>query len=245
MIEQLLRLLPPERVEGVVFACVLLGAVVGTATLLLGGLRSRAAMTLIMMCLGLAFGRALPGWRGWSTEPNATAMLGAVLGAVLGFILHRLWIALGIGCLAAIVAAVVVWFQAEGPRYFEAPPMEQGVTVWAYGHTLWQQAPQAFRDNLLLACAPVVGVFALLGFIFRRVGIALFYALAGSMLLAVSLLIGEASGRMPGLKNLLPKLIELRVLLFAAVVLLGTLVQLSLIRTAGRATPSPLPADDS
>jgi len=230
-----------------VFGLVLLGAVMGAATLLLGGLRSRAAITLLVMCAGIAIGRAMPWWFGWSTEPNATAILGAIVGAALGFLLHRFWIAVGVGYCAAILAAVVVWYQADGPHTFALPPLEAGQTAQEYAHLAWEHTPRMFRDNLVVTCAPIFLVFAVLAFIFHRVAVALFYSLWGAMLLSASLLLGEVSGRMPQIKNLLPALIELRVLLFAGMVLLGTLVQLSLIRPKRPAQPAApaLPEDDS
>jgi hypothetical protein len=246
MVQQLLSLLPQDQVAAIVFSLVVFGVVMGASTLLLGGLRARGSMTILLMCVGIAVGRALPGWLGWTTEPNATAILGALIGAVLGFVLHRLWTALGLGLLAAVLAAVVLWFQVDGPRQFSPPEMPPESGAMLYLKRVWVSLPAEFHNNLLLVMAPIHIVTAVTGFIFSRIGAALFYALGGAIILAVALLFGEASGHMPGIQALLPALIEIRVLLFAAIVLLGTLVQLAMMEKHHRPKkPRPLPEDDS
>jgi hypothetical protein len=246
MVQQLLNLLPQDRVAEFVFSFVVFGAVMGLATLFLGSLRRRAAATLMLMCLGILMGRGLHAWYGWGGEPNATAILGAVVGGVLGFLLHRLWIAIGLGVVAALLAACVLWFQLEAARQVEAPRLEAGMGLLDHLSLCWSRVPEDFQSVLPLVTAPAFLIFAVFGFVFVRLGSAMFFATAGAMVLAASLLLGETSGHMPQIGSMLPQLIELRVLLFAAVVLLGTLVQWLLVKPdKARKKPAAAPEDDS
>ena len=247
MVEQLLSLVPAEQVRTVLLAVVLTGSMLGAATLLLGGLRSRFMMCLLLLVAGTIAGHSVPQWFGLRIEPNATAILGAIVMGILGFAFHRLWVALGLGLMVAGLAGVMLWFNLDAGRLFHAPAAEQGMTVASYMQLCWEQAPPVFKAKTPLVCAAAGLAGLVVGLLLTRLGTALFYSIMGTSILFLSLLFGEASGQMPTASYLLPEVSEMRVVLFAGFVLLGTLVHLATmprpLSAAGR--PQPKPEDDS
>ena len=247
MVQELLSLVPADQVRTTLLAVVLTGSMLGAATLLLGGLRSRFMMCLLLLVGGTLAGHSVPEWFGLRIEPNATAILGAIVMGILGFAFHRVWVAIGLGMMLGGLAGVILWFKLDAGRLFHAPAAEQGMTVASYVLLCWDQAPPIFKAKL-----PVVGAAAglaglVVGMLLNRVGTAFFYSILGTSILFLSLLFGEASGQMPTASYLLPEVSEMRVVLFAGFVLLGTMVHLATmprpLPAGGRAEPKP--EDDS
>ena len=247
MVQQLLNLVPAEQVRSLLLAVVLTGSIIGAATLLLGGLRSRFMMCLLLLVAGTIAGHSVPGWFSLRIEPNATAILGAIVMGILGFAFHRVWVAVGLGLMVAGLAAVILWFNLDAGRSFQSPAATQGMTVASYMRLCWDQAPAVFKAKAPMVCA-LAGLAGLaVGMLLNRFGTALFYSILGTSILFLSLLFGEASGQMPTASYLLPEVAEMRVVLFAGFVLLGTMVHLATMprsrKAAGR--PQPKPEDDS
>lgn len=246
MVQQLLSLFPADQLGTIVTSIVLTGAVIGAATLLLGGLRSRFSITLLLLVVGAVVGRCIPAWLSLAIEPNATAMVGAMVLGILGFVFHRFWVAVWLGVVAASLAAAILWFRLGADRTFDAPSLEAGMTVSGYLGLCWHQMPHLFKADLPFVCIPLFLAGLVVGLLLEQVAVALLYALIGTSLLFSSLMFGEASEQMPSASYLLPRLGEMRIVLFAGFVLLGTLVQLVMMRKHQASTQSSeKPEDDS
>lgn len=247
MVQQLLSLVPPEQVRTVLLAIVLTGTIIGAATLLLGGMRSRFMISLLLLVVGVTIGHSAPAWFGLKIEPNAAAILGAIVMGILGFAFYRIWVAICLGLIVAGLAAVILWFNLGAGRSFHAPTAEHGMTLLAYLRLCWQHVPELYKASAPVVCIPVCLAGITVGLLLNRFGTALLYSLLGTSIMFLCLLFGEASGQMPSASYLLPDLTELRVLLFAAFVLLGILVHMATMPrprpAAGK--PQPKPEDDS
>lgn len=228
-------------------AVVLTGTIIGVATLLLGGMRSRFMMSLLLLVVGVTLGHSAPEWFGLKIEPNASAILGAIVLGILGFAFYRIWVAICLGLIVAGLAAVILWFNLGIPRSFQAPAAEHGMSVLGYLRACWEHVPAIYTTSVPPVCAPVFLAGVVVGLLLNRFGTALFYSLLGASIMFLCLLFGEASGQMPAATYLLPELAELRVVLFAAFVLLGILVHMATMpRPRGAAArPQPKPEDDS
>ncbi len=247
MVQQLLSLVPAEQVRTLLLAIVLTGTIIGAATLLLGGLRSRFMICLLMLVVGTLIGHSAPQWFGLRVEPNATAILGAIVMGILGFAFHRVWVAICLGLVVAGLAAVILWFNLDAGRSFQAPAAEHGMSVSAYLRLCWEHFPAAYRASVPVVCVPVCVAGFAVGLLLNRLGTALLYSILGTSIMFLCLLFGEASEQMPATSYLLPGLTELRVVLFAGFVILGTLVHLATMPRPRNAAsrPEPKPEDDS
>lgn len=209
------------------------GALAGLV-LWLGGARfGRSAVTLAMVSGGAVIGKMLPARMGWTIDPMATGIAGALVVGIAGYLLYRLWAALGLGLLLAIWAAWATWvLSGVGP--LSLPALTQETTLASFAGDLWHTVSPRMQFWLPIAGAAAGIIGTALGLLWCRVGEALLFSLLGTSLLILGTL-AALHLRWPAALERMPTAHGAQAGIAGALVAVGFSVQ---YRLAARAMPA-------
>jgi hypothetical protein len=200
--EQLLRMLPADPSGALITAIVAFGIAIGSLTALLGAMHSRPTMAVLLLALGALLGFGVPRWLRWDVDPSVCICIGAIGCGLLGFLLHRMSVALALGTLVTI-AVLLVFYDLTQP-FDSLPPnqvqIEEPLPVIALN--LWNAASPTFRSAAPWVAGSVFLVMAVIGYVFTKFGMALTYALGGTMMTLFFIRLGLASDKIHWLDSL-------------------------------------------
>lgn len=245
MVQELLNLLPDEVSTGALYALVGLAAA-GLGVWLLGARWSRPVVTLVLVAAGTLLGRALPGWMGWSIDPMGPAIGGALVLGLSGYILHRMWVGIALGGLLALWAAVGCWVMFSGEHAIDwssEPELVVESTPREIVQAQWEALPPELTSVLPWACGTALVLGATLAFMWPRVAVALLYSGLGVTLVAGCGLAAMHAAK-PDWIAMLPQQLWAQLAILAGMLLVGTLVQIRMLRPRKKSKDAEAEADD-
>jgi hypothetical protein len=231
----------PRRIGSAGAAIAVTSAAVGCGLWLAGARFSRPLLAFAATVGGGAIAYQTPRWFGWTIDPIAVAVLGAILTGVFGFLAHRWLAAAGLG----IVLAVWAIAEAVGPgglggQLFTAlVPRE---IVWAQLADFPNSVPNGIIELMLVAGGAGLIGGTTVALLWPRVGVTLFWTILGLTLTLVSAVVA-AKAVHPASLRLMPRPREEAVALLTLLGI-GMAVQWKMAfrkRPAGRPAKSPTP----
>jgi hypothetical protein len=174
MLQELSSLMPHQVGEFALWM-VMVGLALGGGLWLAGACFSRSIITLSLVAAGSFVGKWLPGWMGWSIDPMATAVGGAIALGISGYLLHQYWVGIGLGMVLAAWTAMLTWKDI--------------------GHSLnWREMEGWSSARLALSFAVwgagLTGIAAT--WLWPKVGQSLFYSITGlTLALAMALAVAQ------------------------------------------------------
>jgi len=219
MVQELTSLMPHQMGELALWMA-MAGVALGAGLWLAGTCFSRSIITLLLVAIGSFAGKRLPGWMGWSIDPMATAVGGAILLGISGYLLHQYWVGIGLGLVLAAWTALLTWKNSG-----------QGVS--------WREMEGWSSARLMLSFAVwgmgISGIAA--AWLWPKVGQSLFYSITGlTMVLAMALTIAQL-GR-AGWLQWVPAGKWAQYSSMASLVLVGVAVQWRLGSGSAKSSPS-------
>jgi len=187
LIQNLLPLLP-ERVGPVGMTALVGTSVFGCGLWLFGARFSRPLLALAASVGGGAIGYQSPHWLGWSVDPLAMAVLGALILGVFGFVAHLYLATLGLGMVAggwAMLAVVACVGLGNGWSWTDFAASDGWMD---YVSVLQRTVPSKLAIVLMYAGGVGLLIGSAFALIFRRLGVVFFWSLTGLSLLLLSVL---------------------------------------------------------
>ena len=219
MVQELSSLLPHQLGNPTLWMAVA-GIVIGAGMWLAGACFSRSIITLLMVAAGSLAGKWLPGWTGWSIDPMATAVGGAILLGISGYLLHQYWVGIGLGLVLAAWTALLTWKNSG-----------QGVS--------WREMEGWSSARLMLSFAVwgmgISGIAAT--WLWPKVGQSLFYSITG-VTLALAMAMTNAQLDRTGWLQWVPAEKWAQYSSMASLVLVGAMMQWRLGSGPEKSSPS-------
>jgi hypothetical protein len=202
VLQNLLPLLP--RRIGSAGAAIAFGlAAVGCGLWLAGARFSRPLLAIAATAGGGAIGFQSPHWFGWTIDPWAVAVLGALLLGVCGFLAHRWLAAAGLGVVLAAwgVLAAVTPSGLGGHLFAALIPRE---IIWAQLADFPNSIPNGIIELMLVAGGVGLVGGTTVALLWPRVGVTLFWTLLGLTLTLVSAVVATQAVH-PAYLRLIPR----------------------------------------
>lgn len=237
--EQLLRVLPEDPRGVLITAIVAFGIATGSLTALLGALHSRPTMAVLMLGCGALLGFAVPSWLNWQIgDPSVAIAFGAIAFGLIGYLLHRMCISLSLGILMTFVV-LFIFYDLSQPLDTQAAhqvQIEQPLPVIALN--LWNAATPTFHHVAPWLALGVFLAMAIVGYVFSKFGMALTYALGGTLLTLFVIRLGLASEKIHWLNTF--RVGPMTTAAFGLTMLMvGFLVQMALLFRPGYTQEKP------
>lgn len=223
MLQDLLPLLPHQLGTFALWIA-MAGTCIGAGLWLSGARFSRSIITLLLVAIGALAGKSVPRWMGWSIDPMAMAVGGAMVLGASGYLLHRWWVGIGFGAVLATWSMAATWLILAHGTSWNWPPMDEFAAPWDYPGVVWSSLPPVMMQVLpWIAGAGMVSgvVFALM---WPRVGIVLLYSMTGLSLL-ISMGLVSVQLQRPELLSLIPDQYVSQLLALGGLVGLGAGLQ--------------------
>jgi len=239
--QNLLPLLP-RRIGSAGAAVAIGSAAVGCGLWLAGARFSRPLLAIAATAGGGAIGFQTPRWFGWTIDPFAVAVLGALLLGIVGFFAHRWLAAAGLGIVLAVWAILeAVSPGGLGGQLFTAlVPRE---IVWAQMANFPNSVPNSVIEMMLVAGGAGLIGGTTVALVWPRVGVTLFWTILGLTLTLVSAVVA-AKAVHPATLRLFPRP-DAEALTLLSLLAVGMAVQWRMAfhkRPANRPGKSPNPA---
>lgn len=232
MLQELLSLMPHQMGAFALWMAVV-GVGLGAGLWLAGARFSRSIITLLLVSAGAMIGKLLPGRMGWSIDPMATAVGGAMVLGVSGYLLHRWWVGIGLGLVMAAWATLVTWKIAGHGIPWIWPWNDGSTSMGASDESTWSTAQLAFP--FMVWMAGISGIAA--AWLWPKIGESLFYSITG---LSLALAMGLACAQMGrgGWIQWAPAEDWAQVTSLASLILIGAVVQWRLGMVGVNPSPS-------
>jgi hypothetical protein len=240
MVQPYLQLLPPHA-SSATTAALGVAAAVGAVVWLTGSVWSRWVITLFTVLLGATIGMQMPRWFGWNISGAGPAVGMAVVLGVTGFAVHGGWVGVLLGTVLALWAALVTWVCAGDGQPMSVPVVNEFTTFASFAQDWWHGLPPRVARLLPYSSAAAMVTGLACAILWTRLTTALAWSLSGVTLIAGCGLAAVhfahpawLEGRVPG--------VPLQIVIVAALVLIGTLIQWKL---AARRAPQPRPKSEA
>lgn len=218
----------PQGLEASLGRYALLAAFAGTAAggvLWLAGSRfSRSITTLVAVSLGGYLGMHVPGWMGWSFEPMAAAVVGAMVVGLSGYLMHTTWVGLSLSLVLALWAAVIAWVLSGGGATPYVPDVSWSAGMVEALRATWRALPGDLPRVMPIALAAALTAGVAITVLWPKLGRVLTYSIIGVSLLLV---MGLSAMRMsrPDWLAALPATLPAQLAFVAGLVGLGVVTQ--------------------
>ncbi len=239
MIQELISILntkQPSSVQLFLEIAAVIG-VLGFLLWLMGARYSRQIVTLCGVATGTLVGKHLPEFvPSINLSPAVLAVGGALVFGVMAFVTHRVWIGLLLGSLLVVWTSFGTWMGFHGQQSWSQPVWDADMTLQRFGTELWSVLPPEVARILPWAAGGAMISGIALAILWPRMAAAVNWSLAGATMWLMVALAAMCFAR-PQWLGVLPAQTSMQVAAFAGIVLVGALVQMSLLPRARAALP--------